>query len=259
MEVTVADLALLWIPLLMGITALPHCLGMCGAILGALTAALPTSVRDQSGRMLLYLLLYGAGRVTTYAILGGIAALPGLGLMQLGGAPVRFAMQATAALVLLVAGLHLGGWWNILVWLERKMMPLWHLLQPVTQRMLPTRAPWHALAFGLLWGCLPCGMVYAALLWSATGTSSPAASAASMALFGLGTLPFTLGGGLMSGKLLTLRPSLSARRLAAVILMVVGITALFWSGWRLLAPAVLPVTPDCQTHSAMTAQSGHLL
>ncbi|MBF0124795.1 MAG: sulfite exporter TauE/SafE family protein [Magnetococcales bacterium] len=238
MEASTVDYwALLTVPLLMGLASLPHCFAMCGTILGALTSALPAATRSQPSRLLLFLLMYGGGRVVTYAILGVIAALPGFGLVQLGGASVRFAMQALAALVLLATGLYLGGWWGV-YWsrLERMTNPLWHWLQPMTRRLIPTRSPLQAVAFGLIWGCLPCGMVYAALVWSATAPASPMVAAASMALFGLGTLPFTLGGGLVSGRLLAFYRSPWLRRSAAIVLIVIGVGSLAWSSWRLLAP-----------------------
>jgi uncharacterized protein len=53
---------------------------------------------------------------------------------------------------------------------------------------------------GLLWGALPCGLVYGALT-AAAFAGSPAAGAAAMLAFGIGTLPWLLAAGVAAARL----------------------------------------------------------
>jgi hypothetical protein len=58
----------------------------------------------------------------------------------------------------------------------------------------------HRFAAGLLWGWLPCGLVYAALL-AAAMAGDPARGALAMLAFGLGTLPWLLAAGVGAARL----------------------------------------------------------
>ena len=54
------------------------------------------------------------------------------------------------------------------------------------QKLLPVRSPSHAFLFGLIWGWLPCGLVYAELA-VATASGGPITGALVMGSFGVGT------------------------------------------------------------------------
>ena len=54
--------------------------------------------------------------------------------------------------------------------------------------------------FGMLWGWIPCGMVYAMLL-TAMSAGSAAGGAMTMFAFGVGTLPVMVGSGWSAGRL----------------------------------------------------------
>jgi hypothetical protein len=72
---------------------------------------------------------------------------------------------------------------------------LWQRIQPLTGGLLPADTLPRALALGLLWGWLPCGLVYGILL-TAVMAGNPLNGAAIMLAFGLGTLPNLLFAGL---------------------------------------------------------------
>lgn len=175
--------------LMVGLTGSTHCLAMCGGLSAALGAG------SQGSRLLLSLYC-NLGRLLTYTLLGLALGTLGAGLgRHVPGATV--ALQTLAGLLLIAMGLYLGRWWLILTRIESAGARLWRHLQPLTARLLPIRSPPRALGFGLLWGLLPCGLVYSALAWS-LAAGSPWHSALLMATFGLGTLPAmwatTLGG-----------------------------------------------------------------
>lgn len=176
---------------LVGLLGSVHCLGMCGGIVGALTLGLPEATRRSTWSLLPYLVAYNAGRIATYAVLGGLLGWAA-GAMPFGDA--RFLGKWISGLFMIALGLYLAGWWPGLVALERLGGTVWRHIEPFGRRLLPVRHPAQAAGVGLVWGWLPCGMVYAALAFALTAGSA-GGSAARMAAFGLGTLPMMLAVG----------------------------------------------------------------
>ncbi|MEJ2273629.1 MAG: sulfite exporter TauE/SafE family protein [Woeseiaceae bacterium] len=179
-----------------GLLGSAHCFGMCGGIsglfavhasVGALRHQLPKAVA------------YNLGRILTYAILGVAVALLGKSLVasipKL-AAPVRF---ASGTLIILV-GLQLAFGWRILAPVERAGASLWKKVAPAAQGLVPVESVAQALGLGLLWGCLPCGLVYSVLLLAAT-TAEPASGGLVMIAFGLGTMPAMVATGLSASRL----------------------------------------------------------
>jgi hypothetical protein len=86
--------------------------------------------------------------------------------------------------------------------------------------------PLKALGLGLLWGWLPCGMVYAALAWAlAAGNATDGALL--MVAFGLGTLPmlFALGTAARWLNLFVQQPWV--RRGVGILVILFGLYTLF--------------------------------
>jgi sulfite exporter TauE/SafE len=99
--------------------------------------------------------------------------------------------------MLLAVGAYLLGWHAVAARLEAPGRWLWARVSPVTRRLLPADTPGRAFAAGLVWGWLPCGLVYS-MLTLALLSGGAAAGAGLMAAFGLGTLPnLLLAGTLM--------------------------------------------------------------
>ncbi len=197
-----------------------HCTGMCGGV----ALLLGRADRARGARLLLVHL----GRLTTYTLLGGLLGAVGTALGWVSGQPnlngqlppgsVRPPGLAGAQGVLaLLAGLL--ALYMAAALLGRAPSPELALIQVTrwwgrTMRRLargengppePARKGLQGLlvpfGLGLLWGLLPCGLVMAALL-VALAVGSPVQSGLTMLLFGLGTLPLTLG--------ITLFPRLSS-------------------------------------------------
>lgn len=168
--------------------------------MGALTLGTPTAVGESRLRVLAHVSAYNLGRILTYVLAG--ALLGGFGqsvLAVLGPTGGHAVLQLIAAGVLLAAGLYLTGWFPKLGRIERLGEPLWRRLQPLAGRLLPVRSPGHALVYGLVWGALPCGLVYAALVW-AGASGDPVSAALRMLAFGAGTLPGLMAAGLMADR-----------------------------------------------------------
>lgn len=178
---------------LVGLLGGTHCVGMCGGIVGALAMGAP-------GRWSMHL-AYNSGRILSYTVAGAAAGALGAASMSLEGQmPVRLMLYLLANLMLVALGLYLLGVTRALAFTERAGQHLWRRLQPLTRRFLPARTIAQALPLGLLWGWLPCGLVYSALASSLTAGSA-SRGALLMLCFGLGTLPNLLLAGILFARL----------------------------------------------------------
>jgi hypothetical protein len=220
------DTSLLLSALLIGLLGGSHCIGMCGGIAGALSMGLPEQVRARPIALLRYLLAYNAGRLSSYVAAGAIAGGLGggaLGFIEIDGA--RQIAALVAALFLVALGVYLIGWTPVLAPLEKLGGRVWRYIEPLGRRFLPPRSTTQALALGLVWGWLPCGMVYSVLVWALT-TGSAAQGALVMLAFGLGTLPTLLAVGAAARSLQQLAQNKSIRRIAGALVVLLALYSL---------------------------------
>ena len=182
--------------IIVGLLGSSHCIGMCSGIVGALNMGVDDGLSGKPGSLFAYQLSYNAGRITSYLLVGLLAGTLGAGLSQLGVSPVTGKLVAAAFMIAL--GLYLADWWRGLALLEKLGFSLWRHIQPLGKRLFPIRNLPQAYLLGLLWGWLPCGLVYAVVAWSLT-TGNAYQGALLMLGFGLGTLPAML----IAGKAFT--------------------------------------------------------
>ena len=210
-----------------GLLGAPHCIGMCGGIVSALTFGLPPEKRGRLSSMMPYLLAYNVGRVASYVAAG--AAMGALGLLFAQLLPVYYAQRVLlvlAGVFMILLGLYLGGWWMLLNRLEQVGGLLWRRIEPLGRRLLPVRTPGRALAVGLVWGGLPCGLVYSMLV-NSVASGSALQGAGLMLAFAVGTLPNLLVMGVLAGAAARLSRSLAARRVAGVTVILFGVYTLW--------------------------------
>jgi len=201
-----------------------HCAGMCGGIVGALSFGLP------GGRNIPILLAYNAGRISSYTAAG--ALMGALGFYFSGLLPVQTAQRVLltlAGLFLVLMGLYLAGWWNALSRIERAGGVLWRRIEPLGRGLLPVRSVRHGFVLGLLWGWLPCGLVYSALVWT-VASGGPVQGASLMLAFGLGTLPNLLLMGVAAAQLNRWIRRPAVRAAAGVLVMLFG-CLLWYDAW----------------------------
>lgn len=191
---------------LIGLLGGVHCAGMCGGIVSALSAQ---TVAQPGGRSVFPLhLAYNLGRISSYCIAGAVmGSIGSLGLLLNHLLPIQMSLYVAANLMLIALGLYLTGATQSLALTERLGQHVWRRIQPFTKRFLPVKSAAQAYPLGLLWGWLPCGMVYS-VLTTALLSGSAARGASTMLAFGLGTLPNLLLAGMLLKRLrdVTQRP-----------------------------------------------------
>ncbi|TBW59163.1 sulfite exporter TauE/SafE family protein [Marinobacter halodurans] len=200
-----------------------HCLGMCGGISASLSMAVPVGASFRLRQSFL-IVGFNLGRIASYTLLG---ALLGLLTTQAVAAWTALApvLRTLAGLLLILMGLSLGQFWQGIQVVERIGAPVWRHLAPLTRRFTPVQRPSQALTLGLLWGWLPCGLVYSTLGWAALQPSVSSA-ALTMFSFGLGTLPAMLATGFAASRLQHWRQHRGFRQLVGVCLVIFGVWTL---------------------------------
>ncbi|EGV18612.1 sulfite exporter TauE/SafE family protein [Thiocapsa marina] len=209
-----------------GLLSAMHCIGMCGGISGALSYSLPLETRNDRQRLGLFVLAFNLGRIASYAAAGAVSGAFGAVLLGSGASPWIFeGVRWLAAGIMIGIGLYIGGWFPRFATIERLGMPLWRRLEPLGRRLLPVTTLPRSVLFGMVWGWLPCGLVYSMLL-STPAQGGVLAGALYMALFGAGTLPILLLGGVFAGQLFRLGQDRRFQAMAGIGVILLGLLTL---------------------------------
>ena len=234
------DLPLIFLGGLLGSS---HCIGMCGGF--ALMVGMTTRSCRQN---LAAQLLYSAGRIATYSVIGGMAGFAGWRLVQkapaLTAIPAVFSLLAGALLI--VEGLFATG-------LIRRRQPrsggaVGCLAGSMFGSLLRTPGLGSAFTAGLLTGLLPCGLVYAFVALAAS-THDLLSGIATMAAFGLGTVPLMVATGVGS-TLMTLERRKQLYRVAAWCVVATGALTIVRGYGFLSSPSAPPAERCPFCHSA---------
>lgn len=199
-----------------------HCLGMCGGVVGAFSTGLPAHARLSLLGKLPYLLSYNLGRITSYCLAGAlIGGSASFFVNQLSANYGLIWLRLIAACLVILIGCYVARWFSAITWLESLGKGPWRLIQPLAKRCLPFKQPISAFPFGLVWGWLPCGLVYSTLSWAAAAGSAPQ-GALIMLGFGLGTLPAMIGAGFIAQKLTNLMANRGFRTISGLVIICYG-------------------------------------
>lgn len=201
--------------LLIGLFGASHCLVMCGGIAAA------TGNSSLPERRLASLLAFNGGRISSYAVAGLLVGAAGLWLQQLHDS-LMLLLRSLAGVMLILMGLYVARWASWLTRIEQLGNYLWRFLQPQTGRLLQQSSLTARFGLGMLWGWLPCGLIYSTLSWVAAN-GDPLLGALTMATFGLGTLPALLAGGLAAATLSRWLNHQLTRQLAGLLLIGYGL------------------------------------
>ncbi|WP_114662902.1 sulfite exporter TauE/SafE family protein [Polynucleobacter necessarius] len=198
-----------------------HCALMCGGIAAAIErpSAVETRLRPKSELFHLQLIMH-LGRLTTYVLLGALAAWAGVVVWQQSLSPIQRGLFVLTALLLIYMGIRLltrgssesrlGG-----NWLGSRIAGYW---AKYLGRFASGPSRWFS---GMLWGLVPCGLVYS-VLPLAFLSGDVFTGAALMLAFGLGTMPNLLLISKFSAALTQFGQYLLVRYLAALLLLIAG-------------------------------------
>lgn len=199
--------------LLIGLAGGVHCIGMCSGIAGALRFASPAHTSHWP-----YTLSYNVGRLSSYTLAGVLAGALGQSFVHL--LPATLPVLAIfSALLLLAMAAYLGQWWLGLRQLEKAGGRVWRKIQPWSAKFIPFRHPAAAIPYGMVWGWLPCGLVYSTLSF-ALASADAISGGLIMLCFGLGTLPALFAASSGAHWLAGALRHPIARQLVAVLLLV---------------------------------------
>lgn len=200
-----------------------HCAAMCGGLSSAFVLQLPNKVsRNQ------LILLLNSGRLISYTLIGAlVGALGQFGLLLDHTHQLQNGLFVAANLLLLFIGLYLAGIYHGVMYIEKIGKPIWQKLNPLLGRLLPLQSAPAAFAAGMLWGWLPCGLVYSASLY-ALGSANATQGALYMLAFGLGTLPNLLAIGYFAKQLNRFIKHRFIRLLSGLIICAVAL----WHLWH---------------------------
>lgn len=200
-----------------------HCLGMCGPVVASYSVALKSKGIAPH-------VLYNLGRISTYALLGGIVGMTGsfIGISGHIQGIQRFIMTLTGVVIILM-GAGLTGWALPIPCLKNSgIFPL-HFINRIKNLSSENINAGSFYPIGIFLGFIPCGLVYTALIAAARAGmeaenyfSGFFEGIVMMLLFGLGTMPASL----LFGKVISIiggRMRLKLYRLSALVMIVMGL------------------------------------
>ncbi len=204
-----------------------HCIGMCGGIVSSLTLSLPAETQNSPAKMFPFIFSYNIGRIISYTTAGLFFG----GLSMLTSELLSFnffqlILKFLSALLMLALGLYLGGWWSGVSKIEQLGTPVWKAIQPFSRRFIPVNSVAKALALGLLWGWLPCGLVYT-ILFMAIGSASAIQGGLIMFSFAIGTLPMLLLMGVFAASMRTFMHKRIVRQAAGTMVIAFACYSLY--------------------------------
>ncbi len=213
------NIATLLSALLMGLIGSTHCVGMCGGIISTLSTNFSGKTSNQSFWIQLF---YNIGRITSYSFFGLLIGFFSSRLIEMLPNPHAFSMKVSGVFFILL-GLYISQLLNSFKYLELSGQKLWLKIEPFGRKYLPAQTPFDAWKLGLVWGWLPCGLVYSALALAMTQIN-PLHSALTMLVFGLGTLPTLLLIGHFAQNIKIILQNKTFRIVLGLLLIIYGVT-----------------------------------
>ena len=167
-----------------------HCIGMCGPIV------VTFSLNLKGKNIIFPQFLYHLGRITTYAILGGVVAATGsLTMVAANIESLQKGVMIFAGALIMLMGFAMAGWVS-LGSVFRNPVGSGGIISRGFGKLLKVKSTGIYFPLGLLLGLLPCGPVYTALLGAArsgmeanTLHQGVLGGMGLMVAFGLGTVP----------------------------------------------------------------------
>lgn len=197
-----------------GLLTSVHCLAMCGGIsLSQCVAHPPEEAGPSPAKRLMPSLLYNAGRVVSYTVIGGLAGA--LGSVVSFSGTAKAVVTILSGVFMLIMGMNML---HLFPWLQKINPRMPKFIGKKLYAGKTKRGPFYV---GLLNGLMPCGPLQAMQLY-ALGTGNFFAGAFSMLMFSLGTVPLMFAFGAIS-TLLSVKFTHKMMQVSAVLVMVLGV------------------------------------
>jgi sulfite exporter TauE/SafE len=173
--------------------------------------------------MATFIFSYNLGRIFSYMLAGLIIGLiESIITMPLGEEHGHQILKIISALIITGAGFYIAGWFPSFAYIEKTGSRFWKTIEPYGRKLIPVATLKQAFLFGMVWGWIPCGLVYTALALAAT-SGDIVTSALSMLAFGLGTLPAVMGVGLVSSFISRISSLRTTKQVIGMLLVLVAI------------------------------------
>ena len=220
-----------------------HCMAMCGGLLAAM------GIRDRVAAPILPArtvairqLAYQIGRLSTYSLLGAVVGSAGaLALHAADYLPLQRSLYAAANIFLLLLGASLAIAIPVTGWLQRTGAQAFGAVLTIVQPLMRRPDATGRIALGLLWGFLPCGLVYSVLPLALLAGGAWQGGAVMLA-FGLGTLPNLMAAEFLFGRVRRALTRRMARYAVATVVIAFGLLGI----WRVVYdPGALAQGPFC--------------
>ena len=203
---------MLYTAFIFGLVSSLHCIGMCGPI----AMMLPVD-RNNPTQKAFQILLYHAGRLTSYATLGLLFGVLGKGL-YLAGMQQRFSIVLGILMILIaIVPEKIFAQYNF-------SKPIYKLISKVKSSLgsqFKRKTPDAFFTIGIFNGLLPCGLVYAAL-FGAIAMQNVTLGVTYMVLYGLGTIPL-MSAVVYISNLLSLPVRSKLQKIVPIITVVIGL------------------------------------
>ncbi|NOR80869.1 MAG: sulfite exporter TauE/SafE family protein [Methyloprofundus sp.] len=223
MEITQFISSPIFIAFFIGLFSSIHCVSMCGSIIGTLSLSLKPEIRATRSKMIAFIFSYNFGRIFSYMLAGLIIALiESLLTFPLGEEHGHRYLEVISALIITGAGFYIAGWFPNFAYIEKTGSRFWKAIEPYGRKLIPVATLPQAFMFGMVWGWIPCGLVYTALALAAT-SGDITTSTLIMLAFGLGTLPAVASTGIVSTFISRINNLHSAKQIVGMLLVLVAI------------------------------------
>ncbi|WP_238884384.1 sulfite exporter TauE/SafE family protein [Clostridium sp. YIM B02551] len=221
---------------IVGILSSIHCVGMCGGIMLSQNT-IDISTNKSRLKSIKPSILYNAGRVASYTLLGGIFGA--MGSILSFSITTKAIIEVIAGIFMIMMGFNISGF-KLFRWFNIKIPSL------SCKSKNKFRSPF---IIGFLNGLMPCGPLQTMQLF-ALGTGNALKGALAMFVFSIGTVPLMVLFGALSG-LLTKGLSKKLIKFSGILIIVLGLVM----GNRGLTLAGLSINPTTILTDGTTAFS----
>lgn len=205
---------------LLGLSGAGHCLVMCGGIAAGIGSQQSNTLRP---------IFFNLGRILTYCFAGLVVASVGFWLKDQ-HQWLMYGLRSIAGILLIFMGLYIARWLLWLTRLEQLGEYVWNPIKPMVAPLVRSQDNASAIKLGMLWGFLPCGLIYSTLTWVGAN-QEPLMGGIAMLFFGLGTLPAMLTSSFAAKALLSIMQKKWIKQASGLLLITYGAWTLF-SVWK---------------------------